>query len=255
MKEPQILFNGKMVRAILADIKSQTRRVIKPQPTIDVPGKTKTELKNGVLTQWGLGGTIKNQIKCRYGFPGDRPWVRETWRQRVDDGVIYYEADGSIGFDTGSMAHKMGIGAVPCGGRLDEQAIRRAGFGCHKKPSIFMPRWASRMSLLNKDVFVQRIQSITEEDCIAEGIAPSISGYHRKYIEDPIGKFRILWDSINSKPKPVYRKKKITHYISYPWEDINETRQHRGKIWFVIGNPWVWVVAFERLKKEEKYDA
>ncbi|GAG91114.1 unnamed protein product, partial [marine sediment metagenome] len=123
MDEHPILFQGEMIRAILADLKNQTRRVIKPQPLPDDPEKRQTRYYKGTAATWGRGATIKSQVKCPYGIPGDRLWVRETWRQRKEDGVIYYEADGAIGFDINSYAHKMNIGAVPCDGPLDEQAI------------------------------------------------------------------------------------------------------------------------------------
>lgn len=63
--------------------------------------------------------------------------------------------------------------------------------------------------------------------------------------------WRYLWDFINAKPKPCYSKKEITHYESYPWEDIQETKEYRGKSWRVYGNPWNWAVEFERTEKEQ----
>jgi hypothetical protein len=63
--------------------------------------------------------------------------------------------------------------------------------------------------------------------------------------------WRYLWDSINAEPKPCYRKEEITHYVSYPWQDIRETREYRGKPWYVYGNPLQWVVEFERTEKEQ----
>ena len=61
--------------------------------------------------------------------------------------------------------------------------------------------------------------------------------------------FASLWDSINAKPKPCYREKEITHYESYPWEDIQETTEYRVKPWHVMGNPWNWRVEFERTQR------
>ena len=123
-------------------------------------------------------------------------------------------------------------------------------------PSIHMPRWACRLELEVTKVRVERVQEISEADAIAEGVtytdeyleweewvdscAPP--GSSRASAKDWFGK---LWDSINAKPKPVRSGGKIDHYVSYPWEDVQETREHRGLPWIVMGNPWVWPVNFE----------
>jgi hypothetical protein len=113
------------------------------------------------------------------------------------------------------------------------------------KPSIHMPREFSRTTLENKVVRIERLQEITEADAKAEGAVPAdccYSHYHG---------FQKLWDSMYSKPMPVKGKGGVRHYVSYPWEDIQETRTHRGKPWYVWGNPWVWVIAYARILASE----
>jgi hypothetical protein len=173
MKDSPILMSGPMAKAILEDRKTMTRRVVKPQPASWVQ-----ELSN-----WYQDG----MPECPYGIPGDRLWVRETFSARRtingkihNDMPVIYRADG-------------GLADASCGWR----------------PSIFMPRWASRITLEITDVRVERLQEITEEDCISEGLKLLQGGIRSE--------FAVLWDSINGK--------------TYPW----------------ASNPWVFVIAFRRL--------
>lgn len=184
VKERPILFSGPMVRAILEGRKTQTRRVKKPQP-IDL----------GVIH-------IVGQIKCPYGQPGDRLWVRETFCPDWCDEVIY-RADDPTG-----------------------RAARDAGYSHEPKwkPSIFMPRWASRIDLEVVGIRAERLQEISEDDALAEGCEPG--GGACSGPMDPVeydgytasDEFAALWDSINAK---------------------------RGHSW--ESNPWVWVVEFKRV--------
>lgn len=115
------------------------------------------------------------------------------------------------------------------------------------------------------DIRVERLQDITDEDAFSEGIESfSKDGVKFKHglenwcwscnsgdqfmRDTSVLAYEALWDSINAKPKPVYVKKKIVSYVSYPWENIQETRTYRGEPWEVIGNPWLWVVGFRRLQ-------
>ena len=236
IKERPIIFNTEMVKAILDGRKTQTRRVIKSQPT---PEPDRFEYY-GEKLGWGWLPTSKSgkigiftppRYYCPYGKIGDRLWVRETWSHGCNDFgtnrfTVHYRADG--------LDHK----------------------GHRWSPSIFMPRKRSRITLEITDIRVERIQDISEQDAIAEGvIVPKaleiLAGVYgptagSKYIVA----FRDLWDSINAKPKPVMSGKKIVSYISYPWDEIRETRDHRGLKWIVYGNPHVWAVTFKVLKKE-----
>lgn len=188
MNEKPILFNGEMVRAILSGQKTQTRRVIKPQPTRSVsPG--------AVIADFWIAGIPYNVSKIPF-HNGDRLWVRETWRAQFGDdvSVFGYRADNDP--DECGCVH-----------------------GYSKwKPSIFMPRSASRITLEVVNVRVEKVQDISEEDATAEGVWPK--GIGNLAIPKPnTFRFQQLWDSINEK---------------------------RGHSW--DSNPWVWVVEFRRIK-------
>jgi hypothetical protein len=179
VKERPILFSGPMVRAILDGQKTQTRRIVKPQPSIE--------------------GQEPHLVRCPYGVPGDRLWVRETWGE-------------------GGMT-KPGDPASYAADWPDAGAIRKW------RPSIHMPRWASRIDLEVTAVRVERLQAITEEDARAEGAAHRIArgGDLSGALEGEtpiqhVAHFRDLWDSINGERTP--------------W----------------ASNPWVWVVSFKRVR-------
>ena len=264
-REIPILFSTEMVRAILAGRKTMTRRVIKPQPD----GRhRRVDFEYGFLKESSrINGCweVERRSKCPYGQPGDLLWVRETW---------YYE----------NHMHDLTAGEPDLpGGLYSHRFIFRAsipdypvdvGVGEHGwKPSIFMPKIAARLWLEVVSVRVERLQDITEDDAIAEGLAcltkdngitykygiPDSDGlpgnddcgwHWHNWDTDPIKAFHTLWDSINAKPKAVLQTvddhTEIISYVSYPWEDIQETREYRGKPWVVCGNPWLWVVEFRR---------
>lgn len=145
-----ILFSSSMVRAVLDERKTQTRRV------------------------------ARNKQKCPYGQMGDYLWVRETWNVcTFIDGVGIYIPPAI------PKAHPGG----------DYTLIYKAldpEFN-DWRPSIFMPRWASRILLKVTNTRLEPLQGIDAEDCVAEGIE------HQCAVERPIQSFRSLWDSINAK--------------------------------------------------------
>lgn len=242
MKDLPILFQGDMVLGVLDDTKTQTRRVAKGFYDNSLGDEETTELSNGEI--------VDTLSLCPYGKPGDRLWVRENLRKsksgRLDN--FYYSADDKgVGNDV--WARYVDIGWT------DKKSI----------PSIHMHRWASRINLLNEDVRVQRVQDISEQDAVAEGVRREWDGSYPWYKNysgigpanfkcDAKESYRTLWDSINAKPKPIYKrdinkKKFISHYVSYPWENGTRALIHRGKPWYVYGNPRVWAVTFKRLLK------
>jgi len=239
MKETPIIMQGWGVRAVLADLKTQTRRVVWPQPA-GIPrwrcGLNSLDGKHG-----GLWESTDKVFGCPYGVPGDRLWVRETWRtwdaacgKTYRSPLVRWAADG----------------AWSCG--CEPLSRQPAG---PWRPSIHMPRWASRITLELTGVRVERVQDISLADVNAEGVSQSRTQFIDRV--NARGHFSLLWDTINAKPKPRYArddhgKKVITHYVSYPWEDTNEVREHRGNPWFLRGNPWLWCLAFERIKLTEK---
>lgn len=183
MAERPILFNGVMVRAILAGRKTQTRRAVKPQPHIDACG-------NFCWDGWNYGQDIEGRplskslaaqipssrtgrVHCPYGKVGDRLWVRETW------------GTWDQGFDT---AEESGFTVY----RADDERPEPKRW----RPSIHMPRWACRLVLEITNVRVERLQKISEPNCEAEGATGghgSIPGYG--YAATPKEHFEHIWTS------------------------------------------------------------
>lgn len=179
-KSRPILFKGEMVRAILDGRKTQTRRVIKS-----------TQKTSWLLDGDWSDGFIKDPDNylhrdCPYGKKGDFLWVRETFWE--SDGCYFYRADGHDDFE-------------------------------RWKPSIHMPRMASRISLRIVDIRVERVQDIGMEDIKAEGVEFSYQPLQNVFESYRI-EFESLWDSINAKR-------------GYGWDE----------------NSWVWVVEFERVEE------
>jgi hypothetical protein len=217
--EHPILFSTAMVTAILEGRKTMTRRIVKPQPPENCNEPIFDENGYGFFFE-GLDteGDCDDQfpqndsgIQCPYGGIGSILWVRETFAFATDFGNstdrIFYKA------------------SYENGGIYDD--VKKW------KPSIFMPRTASRISLEITDIRVERVQDITEEDAIAEGIVEiamsfvgggRMSGYGvagataKDVFSTRIGAFQNLWNKINGKRAS--------------WES----------------NPWVWVISFKRTK-------
>ena len=210
--ERPILFSGEMVRAILEGRKTQTRRVV-------VPTQSKPRVAPLRMEPWIIDGEQQEDdygapawagfhpeywgeakwFTCPYGQVGDRLWVRETWRPcavpQCSDTAICVEYRESDYCKLGHLS-----------------TLNRTGW----RPSIFMPRWASRITLEITGVRVERVQETTTSDIVAEGVLPdtrylgSANRYRHAFID--------LWDDINAK---------------------------RGYGW--ASNPWVWVVEFKKV--------
>jgi len=194
-KRRPILFNGEMVRAILRGDKTQTRRPMRVQPgteiirmyaqeTVDFGGKTNRwymeYLNNG--RKWTDG----HKHTCPFGAQGDQLYVRETFRpvyingetgmySGTTDAYIQYKATPGGGEDRIiQMLNTAFPVEAPSGfGRLFFRAPTQMDHdwrGAKWKPSIHMPKWASRITLNVVDVRAERVQDITEDDAIAEGI-------------------------------------------------------------------------------------
>lgn len=176
MRERPILFSGPMVRAILAGQKTQTRRIVKPQPLGD------TAWKND--DQWivsGHGEAGDTGLHCPYGQPGDRLWVRETWAYGIHALAAKSDADGPFVYAADQTTQ----------GRLCDRW----------RPSIHMPRTASRIALEITGVRVERLRDISETDALAEGV--TVEDQHKRgycagqSLPPAVRAFRELWDSIN----------------------------------------------------------
>lgn len=264
VRERPILFSGPMVEALLDGRKSQTRRVMKPRD-INHRGRLSDLSGVGVFRpqpDGNLGaylasypGVSLGEARCPYGQPGDRLWVREAHRIVRINGVR-----GGAG-EFPDVQYREGyavLGHRPRGTEIRQRQEAMAAAETRWEPSqtgnlwgrwrrsIFMPRWASRITLEITDVRVERLQAISEDDAFAEGIVtgkPYTFGEAREC-------FAALWDKINGKPKPVKGEGgRVTHYVSYPWEGTAGTFTHRGKPWIVTPNPWVWPISFRRLSR------
>ena len=127
------------------------------------------------------------------------------------------------------------------------------------RPSIHMPRWASRLNLQVVNRWAERLQAITSGGALAEGIEPIddtttivSEDHHERRLTVRLDDWIEVWDGINAKPKPRYErniggKRVITHYVSYPWKEGDHVCEYRGLPWYITGNPWLWVVEFERI--------
>ena len=208
MKERPIIFNSDMVRAILDGRKTQTRRIVKPQPTVEIKYREYLAVVDG------------KKIKCPYGAPGDRLWVREAFCV-VDDrefsGDVDEAPEGAVWVDyRATPRYAPPDVAYPAGWENDPIDAEHLTW----RPSIHMPRWASRITLEITNVRVERLQEISEEDCLAEGMRPfdPTSKLDQVFSDlTPQDKFSALWDSINGKRAP--------------WES----------------NPWCWVTEFKKV--------
>lgn len=220
MKEIPMLFSTPMVQAILRGDKTQTRRIVKPTKYQTkwlgcnfLSNATKAEITEIEGDLWGKFHNPENGyntlIRCPYGNVGDSIWVKETFfelnkvhypdlpHKILDDKVIYYSAS----FDRSTGALK-------------------------KKPSLFMPKEASRISLEIENIRIERLNDISEKDAIAEGI--------EKY--DKYGEYG--WVDYRDPFQCIYCDTARESYESL-WESIN------GKNSWGI-NPWVWVIEFKK---------
>lgn len=241
--ERPILFSASMVRALLAGTKTQTRRVAKLLGA-EVIEERPDGLDGAVFSQpWPWSPQHDGWVSCPYGRPGDRLWVKETWRVGAwrDDGrvALDYAASPELvrtpwltppaehfrklarqGLEDCDKAVRRGALAVE--EHLDGRFTwPHGGSPCRWRPSIHMPRWASRITLEVTAVRVERLQDISEADARAEGI--SCTNSHRWGLPEtgmehnaPTHAFRTLWESING-----------------------------ADSWDV--NPWVWVISFKRV--------
>ena len=206
--------SGPMVRAILEGRKTQTRRVCKRaynSVSKEAPFAICPARKSGWIAWYGEQrldiaeftlSSYEHGFPYPYGQSGDRLWVREPWRAHLCAGreeEIHYRADGE---------------SCPVDGKIIKPW----------RPSIFMPRCASRITLEITNVRIERVQEISEEDSIAEGI--HVSPGH-------------LWRPLGSKDT----MKPYTHWQAFAaiWDSINVKKMPWSD------NPWVWVITFQRV--------
>lgn len=206
MKERPILFNAQMVRAILGGTKTQTRRIVKPQPHHAAMLWHYGSSNSAEPFTFAGNGIDTVEHRCPYGKPGDRIWVRETFAYSVIDPEGLPLEDDPENYDIIYRATCQQGG----GWRDGEGNPIKAPW----KPSIHMPRWASRITLEITGVRVERLDDITVSDAIAEGYDGSV--------DDPVDP-SIKW-------------------YSRLWEQINGVGSWEA-------SPWVWVVEFKQIWK------
>lgn len=167
-KERPILFSRPMVAALGRGVKTQTRRIMSPQPGFPIR----------ILSDPTCQG------RCPYGAVGDRLWVREPWRVVLDDGGAFVRY--SDGEELGFPDHDD-----------DLLAMLAQRNGTRNRHARYMPRWASRFLLEIVGIRVERVQEISEEDARAEGVTPRMA-LGRLSMEEPAKSvFMDLWDSIH----------------------------------------------------------
>ena len=248
MRETGIIMSGNHPKLILDGIKTMTRRVAKPFKTQNPHSSLSVHGRIGSIAD--MGAEIRyynkygpNPLSCPYGQVGDRLWVRETWaaqfiydyyppRDIPIDSVVFYRTNDRLKLEIAKEHRDLG----------------------KWRPSIHIPRWASRITLEITDIRVERLQDISPEDCIAEGINLSTDPFPTINTPDKFrSRFKKLWNSLNAKWKPVWNKEfRYYEYWQFPWaaEDakpIPKTTQHPER-YHCVPNPWLWVISFMRLK-------
>lgn len=228
--EKPILFSTEMVRAILEDRKTQTRRVIKMPRHISDMYETDQDLHRNIasINRDGAGDWIAWEpapmtdeettrlypdgggFPCPYGHPGDTLWVRETWAT-----INRYDHLEPSDIPRGDVRWPSVWYYTPPTAAASAQNTNSPFLG-KKRQSIFMPRWASRLTLKVIDVRVERVQGISEEDARDEGVSDLPDNADGIWCARD--RFMRLWDSINEKR-------------GYPWSS----------------NPWVWVIEFKKM--------
>ncbi|MDV3469058.1 hypothetical protein RZA67_09985 [Stenotrophomonas sp. C3(2023)] len=185
-KERPILFNGAMVRAILSGAKTQTRRLCKDMNAWVDQGCREVRDVDGVPHHFLLGAqTPIEKLRCPFGQPGERLWVRENWA-RVPSTA--YRC--STGVEQAEDPEHPGMAAVYAAG------WERSNPG-RWRPSIHMPRWACRLVLEITDVRVERLQAISEADAITEGLTQmEIGGWLPGPCDHPEWAFHQLWNQV-----------------------------------------------------------
>ncbi|MBK5755057.1 hypothetical protein JKA54_24830 [Klebsiella pneumoniae] len=239
MTERGMIFNGEMVRALLSGRKTQTRRIVKGTDGAvkfckewDINGK-EVFVVLGEKDHTGMNPVL-GAISCPFGAVGDRIWVRETWATLGNEDGCCIDWEGNL--CKGDERSAARIYRASCEQRpgdyglwsIPDDAYWKPHTKEHKfegawRPSIHMPRWASRILLEITDVRVERLNSISQEDAQAEGL--ELTGWRPTYsdpdsggeVMTPYDNFAELWSSI---------------YGDESWK----------------ANPWVWVISFERVE-------
>lgn len=226
MKERPILFSGQMVRAILEGRKTQTRRIIKPNRGGVIVGMVGPGIAMEQINEFEFSTVVSP-----YGQLGDRLWVRETWRvSKNHDGTkpanLPFDRGLSVAYSAGGMMCRDEVGGPYASHPNDD--LWSAEWMGKSRPSIHMPRLASRILLEVTGVRVERLQDISETDAKAEGADCLITA-------NCTDKSRALLDMPLMEDANPYR-----NGYALLWESINGDGSWDA-------NPWVWVVEFKQV--------
>jgi hypothetical protein len=252
MKEIGMMFTTPMIQAIEDDRKRVTRRIIKPQPPEElqfpygfITGSS--DKRNIGKFCWTHGKVCDNRthIVSTPCQPGDIIWCRES---AMIQSMKNYDKSVKLIFKADNRLQEFHVSL-----KLYEQLYQ------YPENKWLSPYWftreAARLFLTVKDVHPEKLQDITGDDVIEEGI--KLSCRHDNYVCSAYpcdfkntyackDYFKDLWDSLYAAPRPIKKRGIITHYESYPWEDVQEIREYKGKPWIVYGNPWIFKIEFER---------
>ncbi|EKZ5666723.1 TPA: hypothetical protein ACPUIG_002301 [Klebsiella pneumoniae] len=246
MKERGMIFNSEMVRAILDGRKTQTRRIMKVQPESNQLGllliTDSTKHSDIGKYHWAESNATGNHVRSKlfsspFGAVGERIWVRETWATLGNEDGCYVDWEDNL--CKGDERSAARIYRASCEQRpgdyglwsIPDDAYWKPHTKEHKfegawRPSIHMPRWASRILLEITDVRVERLNAISEEDATAEGVPPAGS-----LLPDYPGTFLT--------PKGDFATAKVA--FQRLWESIYGEESWKA-------NGWVWVISFKRVE-------
>lgn len=245
MKERPILFSGPMVRAILEGRKTVTRRPVRggqipkerhdePDPAFRWSAVGQHDPRWGFLVTGATEAECAQELaragRCPHGKPGDRLWVRESWWQAGENIMTHPEDDEGV-WSGSNRVHYSADGLPPNEpNRHYPEGLRNGRFSAanpdrvwRHRPSIHMPRWASRILLEITAVRVERLQDISEEQALAEGVRGEPCDHARRACTD-IG----CWGDT------------AKGAFGFLWEHLNGAGSWNA-------NPWVWVVEFKRV--------
>lgn len=246
MNTHQILFSKPMVQSILDNTKTQTRRVITPQPNTQFRPDDRLHIYNrgnGKTNLWEIKDSLSacslstlDSFRCPFGKVGDNIWVKESfyayggWQKngKTKSGRQKWKFHDYTGWD---FEYKY----------FDNPPLRiqkgRNGLGWYKRSSLFMPQKASRIFLEITSIRIERLNNISDQDAIQEGIK------QEKFI--PTGKDCYYFYPCNDLRDDTYLDNPKTSFYSL-WRSI-----HGKYSW--EGNPWVWVIEFKRVEKPQNF--
>lgn len=231
-RDRPILFNGAMVRAILAGQKTQTRRVVKVPPAFDFTGGIGddtgdpkhwgAEDENGLWWALAANDDVDRVLACPFGQPGDRLWVRETTVRVEEHGYVgpVYAAS-----EEGRSILAFGLAPAP------DDCTEVEPHEIKLRPAIHMPRAMCRLVLEVTDVRIERLHA-------GDGEVP----YESRYLAEGINRIHhgdgdYYYSAFRDEPAP--------GNWADPFDAWRELWQSTGADW--DSNPWVWVISFKRL--------